>query len=158
MAKELFKKRIRAGVIIIDKDKVVLLWRKFNGNEYFVFPGGGKEEDETLEEAAVREAFEETSLVVKVEKFIYKLSNETNEQNFFLCSYISGEPKLGIGNEADESSESNQYEPMWKSIIEVSSLNLLPIEIKDWFLEDCTRGFDGPFRELEISKIGDKVK
>jgi len=128
-------KRVRACAIVVDGGRVLLLWRKINGNAYYVFPGGGKEEGETIEQAVAREALEETSIVVNVEKFLYKLENETIVNYFYLCSYVSGEPKLGEGNEVGEITESNQYEPMWKEISQFADLEFLPVEVKGWFLD-----------------------
>ncbi len=143
-------KRTRACAIVVDKERVLLLWRKKNGNTYFVFPGGGKEEGETIEEAVVREAMEETSIKVKVEKYLYGLINEITESHFYLCSYISGEPQLGNGDEIERRSESNQYEPMWKDISDVADLNLLPQTIKEWFIESYKNKFVGYPREIDV--------
>jgi 8-oxo-dGTP diphosphatase len=51
--------RTRAGIILIEDDKVALIERHRAGLEYYVLPGGGVDEDETPEQAAVREAREE---------------------------------------------------------------------------------------------------
>ncbi len=136
-------KRIRGCAIIINQEKIVLMGRKRTDvPEYFVFPGGGHEAGETLEETATREAMEETSLVVKTEKLLYHFTDERSEHNFYLCSYISGEPKLGIGSrESMGASESNQYEPVWKSIADVAHLPLVPQKVKDWFLSDVQNNF-----------------
>jgi len=147
-------KKIRACAIIVNSSNVILLWRKIKGKEYFVFPGGGKEINETLEEAVVREAFEETSLKIKVEKLLYRLIDENNEHNFYLCSYLSGQPKLGLHNEFLESSEENKYEPMWKNINELVNLLVFPLEVRDWFIEDYKNNFVQTPREqtIEIEK------
>lgn len=150
-------KKIRACAIIINRNKVILLWRKINEKSYFVFPGGGKEPNETLEEAVAREAFEETSIKVTVNKLLYKIIDENNEHNFYLCSYISGEPELGMFNELLDKSETNQYEPMWKNIEEVSALQVLPLEVRDWFINDYKNNFVGTPREQTIL-INDRRK
>lgn len=124
-------KRIRACGIVIHDEKLLLLRRKIKEDDYFVFPGGGKEENETLEETVVREVLEETSIHIKVERFIYRLSNENAESNFYVCIYISGEPKLGFGNEVEEAGESNQFEPLWKNVSDIFDLDIRPIEVKN---------------------------
>lgn len=48
--------------IVIDKNKQILLEERLDDG-YFDFPGGGKEDNETEEEAAKRELFEETGLI-----------------------------------------------------------------------------------------------
>lgn len=49
--------RTRAGIVLIEDDKVALIERHRAGLDYFVFPGG-VDEGETPEQAAVREARE----------------------------------------------------------------------------------------------------
>ncbi len=136
-------KRIRGCAIVVHKEKVLLIRRKRVGvDEYFVFPGGGQEMDESLEQTAVREALEETSLVVSVKKLLYHFTDERSEHNFYLCSYISGEPKLGIGSgESLRASESNRYEPVWENISDIANIPLVPEKVKNWFLKDVQNNF-----------------
>jgi 8-oxo-dGTP pyrophosphatase MutT (NUDIX family) len=42
---------MRAGAFIVDKGKILLIHRFFQGREYYVIPGGGVEEGETIEYA-----------------------------------------------------------------------------------------------------------
>jgi 8-oxo-dGTP pyrophosphatase MutT (NUDIX family) len=58
--------RTRAGIILIENDKVALIERHRAGLDYYVFPGGGVDEGETPEQAAVREAFEELGVEVAI--------------------------------------------------------------------------------------------
>ncbi|NJC97617.1 MAG: DNA mismatch repair protein MutT, partial [Anaerolineae bacterium] len=43
--------RIRAGVVLIEDDRVALIERHRAGLDYYVFPGGGVDEGETQEQA-----------------------------------------------------------------------------------------------------------
>ena len=60
--------RIRAGIVLIEDDKVALIERYRDGKHYFVFPGGGADGDETPKQAAIREMDEETGLRVTVKR------------------------------------------------------------------------------------------
>ena len=62
--------RIRAGVVLIEDNKVALIERFRDGKHYFVFPGGGADEGETPEQAAIREMEEETGLRVTVKQMV----------------------------------------------------------------------------------------
>ena len=138
-------KRIRAVAIIVNGDKVLLMHRINNGKEYNVFPGGGVEEKETIEKAVLREVQEETSLKIKMEKLLYYhiYKDINNEQFFYLCHYVSGEPKLGDGNEAQDMAKSdvNFYNPIWCEIKDLPQLLLYPLEVRDWFIEDVKTNF-----------------
>ncbi|MFC1710486.1 NUDIX domain-containing protein [Patescibacteria group bacterium] len=45
----------RVAGIIIDKNKILLIRRKKNGKEYYVFPGGGVENKEDNKKSLLRE-------------------------------------------------------------------------------------------------------
>ena len=62
------RSRPSSRLLIVNPDNAVLLFRfvfvegALEGEDYWATPGGGLEEDETFEEAAVRECFEETGI------------------------------------------------------------------------------------------------
>lgn len=146
-------KRIRAVAIIVNDGKILLIHRISDGKEYYVFPGGGVENGETVEQAVLREVQEETSLEVKIEKLLYHhIYDNDTEQFFYLCRFISGEPKLGDGNEARDMKESsaNFYDPIWYEIKGLPQLLLYPLEIRDWFIEDDKTNFENVPKEASI--------
>ncbi len=146
-----------AGIVI--KDGKLLLMHRFNkGREYWVFPGGGVEEGETPAQAAVREIYEETTIDVTINKLLYQIKWDTGEQNYFyLCEYVSGEPRLHPDSvEVEEMKGGEQvYEPMWVEISKLSSLTLYQLEIRDLFLADYQNNFDNLPQELNI-KFSDR--
>ena len=94
------KKVIACGVAVIrrGRDFVVAQRRKNDSfGDYWEFPGGKKNDGETFEECVVREAKEETGVVVKVEQKLMEIRRPYNQKiiwlNFYLCSLVSGEPK-----------------------------------------------------------------
>ncbi len=146
-------KRIRAVAIIVDNGKILLMHRINNGKEYHVFPGGGVENGETVEQTVLREVQEETSLEVKIEKLLYHhIYDDNTEQFFYLCRYVFGEPKLGDANEAQEmkNGNTNFYNPVWYEINGLSQLLLYPLEIRDWFIEDSKMNFENVPKEATI--------
>ncbi|MFA6535930.1 MAG: NUDIX domain-containing protein [Candidatus Paceibacterota bacterium] len=146
-------KRNRSAGIVIKDDKVLVMHRINRGDEYWVFPGGGQEDGETSEQTAVREIDEETTIKVKVGRPVYHITWDTGEENFFyLCDYISGEPKLRSDSEEIHQMKSGKqvYEPMWIEISKLSELKLYQLEVRDLFLRDYKSGFLEHMQELFI--------
>jgi ADP-ribose pyrophosphatase YjhB (NUDIX family) len=85
-----------AFAVIIRGDKILFVkppdWvSQFSG--HWNFPGGVVEIDESLENGAKREAFEETSIVCEVEDLLMTDHNEKLDTSIaiFKAKYISGE-------------------------------------------------------------------
>ena len=108
--------------------------------EYYVFPGGGLEENETLEECAKREIFEEFGIVVEVKnKLYFKKVDDEFEQYLFLCKYVSG--TLGTGSGPEFSGDPKYidrglYIPTIVPKEEIKNIRLLPEEFKEKLIED----------------------
>lgn len=128
----------RRAVGVIVKDKKVLLFHRFAHNrEYFVFPGGGIEADETPEQGCLRELNEELTIVAEIKDFITKIEHKGDNGfspstgYYFLVEDFTGTPTLG-GEEKEAESATNQYIPEWHDIYQLQDLNLLaPIEAKE---------------------------
>ena len=113
--------------------------------EYYVFPGGGQEGNETYEEGVIREVKEEFGIDVKVIEKLYEMehSNKMTKEIFFLCEYINGELGTGTGPEfsgGPKYEHRGQYLPEIISREDVENIRLLPFEIRDKFIEDMKNG------------------
>ena len=109
--------------------------------DYYTFPGGGREGNETFENGTKREIKEEFGIDVEVERLLYKLEN--GEQNkteyFFLCKYIGGNFGTGTGPEFSGDpryAHRGKYIPEIIAKDDIENIQLLPTEIKKKFLED----------------------
>ncbi|HEX6976852.1 MAG TPA: NUDIX domain-containing protein [Patescibacteria group bacterium] len=123
---------IRASAIIIKGGKILLIHRKKDGEEYWVFPGGGIEDNETWDEALIREVKEETALDVKKHKLSFmNLSDIDNKEHpFYICEVSEGEAKM-IGEETQRNSPDNWYQLEWVELKNLSELRLLPENAKE---------------------------
>lgn len=125
--------RQRVGAVIINDHKILLLFRRRQGKEYFVFPGGGVEDGESSEEALRREIKEELNLdYAEAEKFFEfenEISNQKQRETFYLLSGISGNPELG-GPEIKRQAEDNYYEIVYLTKKEFIDSNILPKSAK----------------------------
>lgn len=108
----------RSAAILIDSGNVALIERERAGKLYYLFPGGTVEEGESLEEACVREIWEELGLHVKVGQQIAEVIFNENHQTFYLCEIDGGVFGTGDGEEyqPDLPAERGTYKPMWMPI------------------------------------------
>jgi 8-oxo-dGTP diphosphatase len=115
--------RVRAGGVLIEDDNVALVERFRDGKHYFVFPGGGVDEGETLTEAVTREMGEETGLRVTVKRKMAEIHFGLSTQHYFLVEHLSGEFGSGTGEEYTDSDPDDPtqgiYIPTWMPLMEL---------------------------------------
>jgi 8-oxo-dGTP diphosphatase len=131
------KPRPNARVIIIQEDQIALLERHRQGEHYFVFPGGGIDPGETPEQAAVREAREETGLEVVLDRLVAEVNFRGNRQYFYLAHPVGGAIGSGDGPEMSQppSAKSGSYLARWITLRELSTLRVLPALIAELALQ-----------------------
>ncbi|MES3005412.1 MAG: NUDIX domain-containing protein [Patescibacteria group bacterium] len=130
-------KRTRATAVVLRENKLLMIHRFKNGEEYFVLPGGTTEDNETVEEAALRELKEETSLHGTVVKNIARFSDDfQTEHQLFLIESLTGEVCLSENSiEASIMNKDNSFEPVWVSIDEIGKLKIYPGKTKETLLK-----------------------
>lgn len=120
-------KRVNGRAIIIDGDEVLLMFRRRikDGiiNEYYAIPGGGKEENETIEECVIREIKEEFNLDIEIKEYLGKVEDDKNIGYIYNTKIVGGIFKLG-GEELDHNSEDNYYEVQRVKLSEIDNINL----------------------------------
>jgi len=141
--------RIRLAGIVPMEDGFAFMHRVGVQNHpignYYTFPGGGREGEETLEEGTIREIKEEFGIDVEVVRKLYEMERPEKDvkEYFFLCKYIGGEFGTGTGPEfsGDPKYEHRgQYLPEIIAKKDVENITLLPYEIRDKFVEDIKNG------------------
>ena len=124
---------------IVDYDgKYVFIHRKkiVDGvlKEYYCVPGGHLEENETFEEACIREVKEELGVDVKINSLLLELENEdiNTLEKYYLVSILSGKIGTGKGEEftTRDFEKYGSYEIAYIDKKDLSSINLLPVELK----------------------------
>ena len=138
--------RIRAGAILIEDDKVALIERYRDGKHYFVFPGGGVDEGETSQEAAVREMEEETGLRVTVKRELAEIHFGLSKQRYFQVERVGGEFGSGTGEEFTDADPDHPaqgiYIPVWMLLAELSEHdNVYPAEVVELILKSVDSGW-----------------
>ena len=135
--------RNRAVALVVHEGRLLVMHRK-NSRDYYTFPGGGVEEDETNEQAAVREIYEETSIECEVGKLAYQLNYDNGDVHYyFLAKYVAGTPMVmpGTNEYKDNELGFNLFLPEWAPIDELSNFTLYPLEVRDRFVLDSKNGF-----------------
>lgn len=137
--------RTRAGIVLIEDNKVALIERHRAGLEYFVFPGGGVNEGESIEQAAIREAMEELGVDVAIKQKIAIIYFGQSTQHYFLADKLRGEFGTGAGEEfidVDINSSEGIYIPIWMPIEELSQHEkVFPAEVVKLILKAQTDGW-----------------
>jgi 8-oxo-dGTP pyrophosphatase MutT (NUDIX family) len=140
----------KARVVIIQNDRIAFIKRQRTDRTYFVFPGGTLESGETLEQAAIREAREETGLEVALESLIARVLYKGNWHAFFVARPIGGTWGDCHGPEFTEERRrtSGTYEPVWLCRKEMGTVSIHPDVMKDVALNGIRHGW--PAQVLEF--------
>lgn len=139
--------RIRAGIVLIKKNKVALIERYRAGLHYFIFPGGGVDKGETPEEAAVREAMEELGIAVVIKQQVAEVQlGQKSRQFYFLVEEVGGEFGSGTGEEFSESNRDDPlkgiYIPIWMPVHELSGRgNVHPADVARLVVRSIEHGW-----------------
>lgn len=114
--------------VVIKNGKVALLHRKKNGEEYYVAPGGGVEDGETIEQALERELWEETSLKLTKKELWFEDTYNGDRFYYFRCE-AEGEKLELLGSEKDSDPLTNWYQPEWVNLEEVKNIKIYPEDL-----------------------------
>ena len=113
--------------------------------EYYVFPGGGLEEDDaSVEDGVKREIKEEFGIEVKVIRKQYEniVPGELAEY-LYLCEYVSGEFGTGSGPEFSNDpayADRGEYLPEIVDKNKIKDLPLIPQNLKEKIVKDIEEG------------------
>ena len=122
------EKRIVSRAITFIDDSILLIERyRKDGNEmlhYFTIPGGGVEEGETYEEAAIRETREETCCNIEIVETLEVEDFGTGFCHWFYAKYISGTPTLG-GEEKERNNPNNSFKVVLINMNDIDNINIL---------------------------------
>lgn len=140
--------RVRA--LVFHDSQILLMKRWRNGNQFFVFVGGGIDKNESSEQAVTREVYEETSLRVVPERVVYVHSDSYGVQDVWLCRLVGDPSSPHLQENTSEFADSkhglNRYEPCWLPLSMLKKVDLKPHSIRDRLLVD--RDKDWPTVEL----------
>lgn len=95
----------RVCVAVVEDDRVLMVRQTYQGETFWTFPGGQIEPGERAEDAAVREAFEETGLRVQIDRCLYQGRRQRGNRDGIYSCYagivIGGSLLLGADTAPD---------------------------------------------------------
>jgi 8-oxo-dGTP pyrophosphatase MutT (NUDIX family) len=124
-------KPARARVVIVQGGRVALIKRVRAGRTYYLFPGGGVEQGETPEQAAIREAHEELGVEVELGEPRYEEDFDRSRFVYFDALIVGGEFGTGLWpdhaeRDAGARERSGTHEPVWVPLDELDGLDIRP--------------------------------
>lgn len=129
------RKTARA-LVITSENKICLIKRNKRGDEYWVVPGGGIDENETPKQAVVRELEEEIGAQFLEEECFFAFDYVSDNQDYstqfpvFFCRETRPRTIPQGEEHTSKSSSDNTYEVVDVAIDELNNINLVPEGIR----------------------------
>lgn len=117
-----------ARAIIVEGDKILVMYRNKHGSEYFTLVGGQVADGETIEQGLSRELKEETGLVATGARqvFVENHAEPYNQQYIYVCE-VAPHDDVAIQETSEEGYmnrlDANVHKPLW---VDVASFEKLP--------------------------------
>ena len=132
---------VRPCAVLIENKKVLVIHCNY-GEEFYLFPGGGVEPGETIEECVIRETYEETGIKTKILRLIYvndyiedRKTNKRVLNLFFLAKRIGGRIQQG------EKDKGKVKKVEWIDLDNFSEIDFRPEYISKNLRKDYKEGF-----------------
>lgn len=129
----------RGAVVILQDGKIALIERNVIGETpYFLFPGGQVETGEDIENAAIREAYEELGVKVRLGSLaaVVEFANPKKRdrtQYYYWAEIVGGQFGTGDGTELNFPLESKKgtYQPVWMPLEKLPELDVRPKDLSE---------------------------
>jgi 8-oxo-dGTP pyrophosphatase MutT (NUDIX family) len=124
---------IRAGIVLLTDSGVAAIERVRDGMTYYTLPGGGVEDGETPQEAAVRESHEELGLIVRVDGLVAVINFRGSTQYYYRAEVLGGEFGSGTGEELSSPahSKAGSYRAVWLEPRQLAVRDVRPASIAE---------------------------
>ena len=91
----------RAFAAILCHGKIAMVRVDDKGRSFWTLPGGGVEKGESREEAAVREAMEETNLAIKIVRFLFERKYAARTEYCYLAELKNEGQSIKLGHDPE---------------------------------------------------------
>ena len=147
--------RISAGALVDREGKLLLVRSVVPGKyDFWVSPGGGVKQGESLEEAAAREIWEEAGLSAKVGKLLYIEEFENPQCRFIKFWFAAEVTSSEINVTHPEARAEHIVEAAWFKPEELKDKVTFPALLRSRYAEDKAAGFKAivrlPLTQMEF--------
>lgn len=135
-----------ARAIIIEGDKILVMHRNKYGSEYFTLVGGRLADNESPEQALVREIQEETGLQITHAQLVFTEDHPEpyNYQYIYLCQ-VAPHGDVAIQDYSEEGQmnrlEANMHRPVWAEIQSFGKLPFRTPMLQEAIVKSLKTGF-----------------
>ncbi len=140
--------RRRATLYIVENDHILLISRMRNGRYFYVIPGGGVEPNESWDEAAVREAREETSLAVELGPILqegyWQMYDIAQQERAYLVTQFEGVPQLNDAEMLARQTDYNRYALAWLPLEKFAEVECYPPKVNTAVIRQALNENDKP--------------
>lgn len=135
-----------ARAIIIEDKNMLVMHRNKYGSQYFTLVGGRANENETPEQALVREVMEETGLTVTRARLVYFEEHRApyNNQYIYLCE-VAPHGAVAIQDTSEEATmnqyDMNTHQPRWIATKAFENLPFRTPQLHEAIAKALKKGF-----------------
>lgn len=140
----MIRQAVRA--IIIEDKRLLVMSRNKEGDIYFTLVGGQVKDQETPEQALIREVREETGLIVTSQRLVFYEEHPVphNKQLIYLCQIGPHDP-VALGIDSEEAYLNtlgiNVHTPIWVSNSGFNSLPFRTPQLQTAIIRSMKKGF-----------------
>jgi ADP-ribose pyrophosphatase YjhB (NUDIX family) len=138
--------KIAARAIIIKDNKILVMYRNKYGSQFYTLVGGRTDNNETPEQAVIREVKEETGMDVTRSELVFKEQHRGfySDQYIYLCQ-VKDDSQIAIQENSEEGLmnklQANIHRPEWTDINSFSKLPFRTIQLQNAIIKSLKDGF-----------------
>lgn len=143
-----------ARAIVIEGDKLLVMYRNKHGSEYYTLVGGQVADGESTEQALVREIREETGMQVTGARLVFTEEHPApyNEQYIYLC-HVAPHAEVAVQEWSEEGQmnriDVNVHKPLWVTATAFEGLPFRTPKLQAAIINGVRKGF--PSQPLDLT-------